>query len=153
MLSVCADEILGYDATIGFTHWANKPSTKDAFVRPLLIPISLSHSHPPTSLSPSAETQAPSSLSKPMCLKPCSRSNAPMLFGAEPRTHGATSILVEAVLAEVCFSYSGYGVLLLIWRAYIQKLPCWQWMGPHSVLARISEVVCVYRRRTAASTL
>ncbi|KAI9566910.1 amidase signature domain-containing protein [Boletus coccyginus] len=25
-------EIVGYDATIGFTHWANKPSIKDAFV-------------------------------------------------------------------------------------------------------------------------
>lgn len=32
VLNVCADEIVGYDATIGFTHWANKPSTRDAFV-------------------------------------------------------------------------------------------------------------------------
>ena len=32
MLTVCVDEIAGYDATIGFTHWANKLSTKDAFV-------------------------------------------------------------------------------------------------------------------------
>ncbi|KAH0833464.1 amidase signature domain-containing protein [Lanmaoa asiatica] len=32
MLNVCADEIAGYDATIGFTHWANKPSTRDAFL-------------------------------------------------------------------------------------------------------------------------
>lgn len=32
MLNVCADEIVGYDTTLGFTHWANKPSIKDAFV-------------------------------------------------------------------------------------------------------------------------
>lgn len=32
MLNVSADEIVGYDATIGFTHWVNKPSIKDAFV-------------------------------------------------------------------------------------------------------------------------
>ncbi|KAF8556541.1 amidase signature enzyme [Imleria badia] len=25
-------EIVGYDTTLGFTHWANKPSTKDAFL-------------------------------------------------------------------------------------------------------------------------
>ncbi|KAG6372254.1 amidase signature domain-containing protein [Boletus reticuloceps] len=32
VLSECADEISGYDATIGFTHWANKPCTTDAFL-------------------------------------------------------------------------------------------------------------------------
>lgn len=37
ILNVCADEIAGYDTTIGFTHWANNPSTRDAFVSWLLV--------------------------------------------------------------------------------------------------------------------
>lgn len=32
MLTQPADDVVDYDATIGFTHWADKPSTKDAFV-------------------------------------------------------------------------------------------------------------------------
>jgi len=31
-LNPAVDEIKGYDATIGFTAWANKPSNKDAVV-------------------------------------------------------------------------------------------------------------------------
>ena len=41
MLNVCADEIVGYDTTLGFTHWANKPSIKDAFVSQPLVLMSL----------------------------------------------------------------------------------------------------------------
>ena len=48
VLSVCADEIVGYDATIGFTHWANKPSVKDAFVSRLLVYMSFCCTYLPT---------------------------------------------------------------------------------------------------------
>ena len=102
MLNICADEIDGYDATIGFTHWANKPSTKDAFVSQLFVLMSFCSTHLPRSSSLSAERRVPSSLSKPTCLKQCSRSNVPMHSGVEPRTRGMTNIPLEVVLAEVC---------------------------------------------------
>ncbi|KAF8135201.1 amidase signature domain-containing protein [Boletus edulis] len=57
VLSECADEISGYDATIGFTHWANKPCTTDAFVSSLSVLMCLSCAHSPISLYLSAESR------------------------------------------------------------------------------------------------
>lgn len=119
ILNVCADEIVGYDATIGFTHWANKPSTKDAFVSQILVLMPFCCTHPSISLSLNAEKREPSSLSRPMCLKQCSRSNAPMHSGAEPPTRGVTNILVEVVLAEVRFLYSRYSVVMQLIGVHI----------------------------------
>lgn len=97
VLTICADEIIGYDATIGFTHWANKPSTRPSHVK---YQCAIRRIYTFQSLWLSAKKQEPSSLSKPMCLKRCLPSNALMHFGAQPRILGVINIPVEAVLEE-----------------------------------------------------
>ena len=51
-----AVEVVGYDATIGFTQWANKPCTTNAFVRPLLLPFLADAYLPTRSLTYSSAT-------------------------------------------------------------------------------------------------
>lgn len=97
-------EIEGVDLTIGFTQWANNPSTINADVGALSPspPRSTAIMLLPLFYSSSLTFSLPArySSSKQMFPKQCSRSNARTHFGAVRLTHTARTTHLVALLAE-----------------------------------------------------
>jgi len=126
--------VKGFDSTIGYTQWANKPAEQDAAVRYPNLPFSPSpspstHSHllraRPSRLSRHSAQLAPSSSPRPMSHRRFSLLRAATLSGDVRAIHGRPHTLRVA--------------------PQVVRVHCSRWTAPRSALVRMLEEVYVFQ--------
>jgi len=135
-------DVKGFDSTIGYTQWANKPAERDAAVRfplpssslPISSPIPPSdtrHRPPNNSSSRHCVRPAPSSLPRRTYRRPYLPSRARIRYGAVRATRGRPHTQQVALP--------------------VARARCLPWTVPRSALARTSAGAYAFRQVTAAS--